>query len=354
MARPSEGVRSLTLGQIAELVDGRLEGPADRRIDGADALSLAGPGQITFCTGAARREQLRACRAGAVLLPHALEAEGLDPEVAVVRVRDPYLAIARVLAELYPQRPERCGVHASAVLEQGVRLGEGASVGAHAFVGRDTVIGAGSWIGPGCVIGRDCRIGEDCLLHARVTLYDRTRLGDRVIVHAGAVIGADGFGYARDGLLQVKVAQLGHVLVEDDVEIGANACIDRGTFGPTRIGRGTKIDNLVQIGHNCRLGAHCAVSGLAGLSGSTVLEDGVILGGNVGTAGHQVIGAGSLVAAKSGVHGDVAAGSVIGGYPHLEIGVWRRVVGALPKLPELLRRVRRLERRLASESEERR
>lgn len=309
----------------------------------------AGAADLAFLTPSRRSTAGASSEAGVLLLPEGMEIAGTGVRI---RVADPYLAAAKVLEELYPEVRQTEGVDPSAVVAADAVIGEGASIGPLVTVGSGARVGARTEVGPGCVIGPGAVIGEDCLLHANVTLYDGVSLGDRVRLHSGVVLGADGFGYARDGALQVKVPQVGTVIVEDDVEIGANACVDRGTFRATRIGAHTKIDNLVQIGHNCDIGRNCALSGLTGLAGSTVLEDGVITGGNVGTAGHQRIGKGAMVAAKSGVHGDVAPGALVGGYPQLDMSVWRRVVASLPRLPELVRRVRRLERAVERTDEE--
>ncbi len=344
MALRSRRAAPLTLGQLAEIVGGELHGDASRRVSGAAEIEDAGSDDLIFCAETRRSAALATTSAAVALLPPGLQPEIEASALNVIRVADPHVAAARALEALYPLEHAAPGVHASATVGDGVALGEGVSIGPQAVIGEGARIGAGTEIGAGCSVGPAVIIGRRCLLMANVSVYDGTEIGDRVVLHCGVVIGADGFGYAGIGAERVKVPQMGGVLIEDEVEIGANACVDRGTFRNTRIGRGSKIDNLVQIGHNCDIGAHCAVSGLAGLSGSTVLEEGVILGGNVGTAGHQVIGAGSMVAAKSGVHGDLPPGSIVGGYPHLDVRLWRRVVASLPKLPELIRRVRRLER----------
>lgn len=333
----------MTADRIAELVQGRLEGDGGVRVIAIAEPESARSDEFAFLTAARIAGFDGVCGAGVLLAP----AEGsIEGPAAVVRVPEPYLAAARVLEALYPEQRRPPGVDASAVVASDARLGHEVNIGAGAVVGEGVTIGDRTEIGPGCVVGAGATIGSDCLLHANVTVYDGVEIGDRVRLHAGVVLGADGFGYARDGARQVKVPQVGRVVVEDDVEIGANSCVDRGTFRTTRIGANSKIDNLVQIGHNCDVGRNCALSGLTGLAGSTILEDGVITGGNVGTAGHQRIGQGSMLAAKSGVHGDLPAGSVVGGAPHMDIGVWRRMVTALPRLPELLRRVRRLERQV--------
>ena len=354
MGRPSRSITELRLRALAELVGGSLEGDPERLIAGVAEIDLATNSDIAFVTDRKHAKALGTTSAGAVLLSRDLEIEPgrSKAKVDLVRVDDPYCAIALVLDALYPLQRRISGIHASAIIHPEADLAADVAVGANVVIGAASVIGARSEIGHGCTIGRGVRLGQDCVLFPSVTIYEGTKIGNRVVLHAGVVIGADGFGFARDDAGQRKIPQIGGVLIEDDVDVGANSCIDRGTLRDTRIGAGTKIDNLVQIGHNCSIGRDCAISGQAGLSGSTVLEDRVIVGGNVGTSGHQIIGAGSMLAAKSGVHGDLVPGSIVGGYPHMEISLWRRVAGTLTKLPELRRRVRRLEKAVATRDEE--
>lgn len=354
MARRSRSTEGLSLAAVAELVGGELEGDPERIVDGVAEIELASAGDIAFLADRKRLRALSTTNAAAVLLSPELHFGQAPPSenVGLIRVGDPYCAVALVLDALYPLQPAINSIHGSAAIDPGAHLAKDVAVGAHVEIGIDAVIGARSEIGHGCTIGRAVQLGEDCVVYPNVTVYEGTRIGDRVVLHAGVVIGADGFGFARDGSDQLKIPQIGGVVIEDDVDIGANSCVDRGTLRDTRVGAGTKIDNLVQIGHNCDIGRQCAISAQTGLSGSTVLEDGVIVGGNVGTAGHQVIGAGSMLAARSGVHGDLPAGSVVGGSPHMEIGLWRRVIASLAKLPEFRRRVRRLEKALENRCEE--
>ncbi len=354
MARRSRSGVGLRLTAVADLVGGTLEGDPERVVTGVAELGLATEHELAFVADARHAAALETTSAAVVLVTPDLEVGQSTPgkHPTLIRVEDPYRAVALVLDALYPLRPADAGIHPTAVIDPAADLATDVAVGAHVEIGVDAAIGARTEIGHGCTIGTGVQIGVDCVLHPNVTLYEGTRVGDRVVLHASVVIGADGFGFAREGLDQRKIPQVGGVVIEDDVDIGASSCVDRGTLRDTRIGAATKIDNLVQIGHNCDIGRHCAISGQAGLSGSTVLEDGVIVGGNVGTSGHQVIGAGSMLAAKSGVHGNLPAGSIVGGYPHMEIGLWRRVVGALAKLPGLLRRVRRLEKALEQRAEE--
>ncbi len=276
---------------------GELHGAATHRVRGVAELENATESDAAFCIARRKLAALRCTRAGVVLVPPGLEPELEATGRATIRVDDPYRAVVHLLEHLYPLQRQPAGVHPTAAVAEDAVLGAEVSIGPQAVIGAGARIGARTEIGPGCVVAPQVIVGEDCVLYPNVTLYDRTTLGDRVILHACSVLGADGFGFARDGSAQVRMPQIGGVLIEDDVEIGANSCVDRGTLRRTRVGRGTKIDNLVQIGHNCDIGEHCALSGLVGLAGSTVLEDGVILGGNVGSAGHLVVGTVRSVAA---------------------------------------------------------
>lgn len=349
MARRSRFESGITVRELAARLAGEASGDTGTVIRGVAEIDMAGPADAVYAVDARRAELALASAAGVVLLPARLH---IVSDRTCIRVQDAAVAAAAALEILYPWQAAAPGVHPSAIVGVEVTLGAGASIGPCAVLEDGASIGSGTEVGAGCVVGAGVSIGKDCLLYPRVTVYSGCSLGDRVQVHAGAVIGADGFGFARAGDTAVKIPQVGGVVIESDVEIGANACIDRGTLRPTRIGAGTKIDNLVQIGHNCQIGRNCAISGLTGVAGSTTFEDGVIVGGHAGLAGHQVIGAGSMLAAKSGVHGDLPPGTIVGGAPHMEIGVFRRVNAALPRLPDLLRRVRRLERRADGDDKE--
>jgi UDP-3-O-[3-hydroxymyristoyl] glucosamine N-acyltransferase len=244
---------------------------------------------------------------------------------------------------LKPRPRPAPGVHPTAVLAERVELGKKVHVGPRAVIGEGACVGTRSIISAGCVLAAGVQVGGECFLYPNVTLYESVVLGDRVIVHAGTVLGSDGFGYAQDRGRHVKIPQTGGVIIEDDVEIGANSCVDRATLGITRIEQGTKIDNMVQIGHNCQIGARTIICGQVGLSGTTSIGAGVMMGGQSGTAGHLMIGDGAMVAGGTGVINTIAPGATVAGYPHQEISSWRRVTAALRKLPDLMRRVSRLE-----------
>lgn len=342
------------LADLAELVGGRIEGDDQRRVEALAVLEEAGPRDLSFCGRGIYRRHVASTGAAAVLVSEDFEPPDGTPEnLAWIRVADPYLALAALLEELVERRRPEPGIDPTAVLADDVEVGEGVHVGAGVVLATGVRLGPGTAVHPGCVLGEGVVVGRDCLLHASVTLYEGVSLGDRVIVHSGAVLGADGFGYARDGRRHVKIPQVGGVEIADDVEIGANACVDRGTLGPTRIGPRTKIDNMVQIGHNCTIGADCAVSGQVGLGGTTRVGDGVLMGGQAGFAGHLRVGDGARIAGRTGVISDVPSDGRVAGYPHQDVAGWRRAVAAFRRLPELLRRVRRLEKALAGDAEER-
>jgi UDP-3-O-[3-hydroxymyristoyl] glucosamine N-acyltransferase len=343
----------MALGELAELVGGSLEGDRAVHVAGVARLEEAGGQQLSFCALIEYRGRVETTAAAAVIVPRDFDRPpGARPDLALIRVDNPYLAVRAAVLRMYPETRAPQAVHPSAVIDPRAELADGVGVGAHAVIAAGVRIGPGSEIGAGSVVGEGCEIGADCRLHANVTLYPRVRLGDRVIVHAGAVLGADGFGYATEGGSHYKIPQVGGVVIEDDVEIGAGTCIDRAALGVTRVGRGSKIDNLVQIGHNCDVGADTILCGQVGLGGSTVIGNQVMVGGQAGFRGHLRVGDGAMIAGGSGVTGPVAAGAKVAGYPHMEASRWRRMVAAVRALPELLRRVRRLEAALADSRKE--
>jgi UDP-3-O-[3-hydroxymyristoyl] glucosamine N-acyltransferase len=327
----------LRLAEIATLVGATLvRGDPDAAIVGAGPLQTAGEGEISFLDNVKYVKHLATTRAAACLCPPRY-ADRVPAHVAVLETADPYRAYSRYLAEAYPQamRPEGAFrsdggrvegvVHPKARLEDGVRVEPGAVIGADAEIGRGTVIAAGAVVAAGVAIGRDCFVGS----HATI---QHALIGDRVVIHPGARIGQDGFGFALGAGGHAKVPQIGRVIIQDDVEIGANTTIDRGGNRDTVIGEGTKIDNLVQIGHNAEIGRHCVIVAQVGIAGSTRIGDFAALGGQVGIAGHVEIGEGAQIGAQSGVHGNVPAGARYGGYPASPMKNWIREVAALRRL----------------------
>ncbi len=338
--------RPARLGDLAAAVGGRVRGNPDRVISGLLGLEEAGPDELSFLISSRYRDKAAASAAGALLVA---ESEAGRPELAGrdLLVADPVEgARLALLSALYPVSVRPAGIHPTALVETGAEVDPSASVGAYAVVGEGSVVGPRSLLHPHVVLGRYCRLGADVVLHPHVVLYDDTELGDRVVVHAGSVLGADGFGYWTDGGVHHKVPQVGRVVVEADVEVGALSAVDRATVGETSLGAGAKIDNLVQVGHNVKVGKGAILCGQAGIAGSTRLGDYVVLGGQTGVLGHIEVAAGTQVASKSAVLGPVEEKSVLAGVPAVPIGSWRRQVAALARLPEVLRRLRAVERRL--------
>jgi UDP-3-O-[3-hydroxymyristoyl] glucosamine N-acyltransferase len=330
--------KSLTIGEIVELTgaDPISGSVSDRRITGVAALDRAAPSDLAFLESAKYLDQLTRTRAGACLLAERF-AQRAPAGLIVLRTREPYRAFVQVARTLFPDslRPSSlfyaAGVSSSAFVHPSARLEPGVSIDPAAVIGPGAEIGAGTLIGAAAVIGPSVRIGRDCAVGPGATIV-HALLGDRVIIHAGCRIGQDGFGYVMGPGGHLKVPQLRRVIIQDNVEIGANTTIDRGGLSDTVIGEGTKIDNLVQIGHNVRIGRHCIIVAQTGISGSAVLEDYAVLGGQVGLADHVTIGTGAMIAAQSGVIGDVPAGARWGGYPAGPAREWLRATALLRRM----------------------
>lgn len=328
---------------IAQAVDGRLEGGSDPELTGAAPLDHAAPTDLTLLSSPRYAADAAATAAGAVLVTEELSARVRDGLPRIV-VRDVHGALTVLLPLLYPQTHPPPGVHPTAVIEPGVHLGGSVSIGAHAVVGAGSRLGDRVVIGAHCVIGRLCRIDADAYLHAHVTLYEGVTVGARTILHAGVRAGVDGFGYSHADGRHRKVPQVGRCTIGADVEIGANSCIDRGSIGSTVIGAGCKIDNLVHIAHNVQLGEHCIVVAQVGFAGSTRVGRYVTFGGQAGIAGHIAIGEGATIAAQAGVFGNVEGGETVSGYPARPHREALRAQAGLFRLPELLKRLRAVER----------
>lgn len=340
------------LAELAELVGGRVEGDPERAVEALRTLEAAGPDDLSFLNHARYRDQAVASRAGALLVGSSLAADDLrGADRPLLIVDDPPYALALLLSRLHPAEAPEPGIHPTAV------VAPGASVDPAAHVGPYAVIGAGSSVGPRAavhahaVIGRRCTVGEGAVLHPHAVLYDDTQVGAGAIVHSGVVLGADGFGYATHGGMHHKVPQIGRVVLEEGVEVGANTTIDRATLGETRIGQGTKIDNLVQVGHNVRVGRHCILCGQAGIAGSTELGSYVVLAGQSGVSGHIKLGDGVQVAAKSAALASVEPRTQVAGIPAVELRKWRRQAVLIARLEQMSRRVRALEKRLGVQQE---
>jgi len=337
----------LTLAEVATLVGGTLSGgDPTSSVIGINTLADASEDHLSFLTNPKYAHYLKDCQAAAVLV-NKDKAASLDSPLPLILCKDAYLAFARLVKHFAPPIPSPAvGVHPTAVVEDSAELGDSVSVGANAYIGSRVRLGSGVTVGVGCYIGAETTLGADCYLHPNVTLREGCIVGERVLIHAGTVIGSDGFGYAKDGAKQVKIPQIGIVELGDDVEIGANCSIDRAALGVTRIGRGTKIDNLVQIAHNVVIGEDSVIISQVGISGSTTLGDRVILAGQVGVAGHLKIGNDVLVLAQSGIPRDIPAKEIHLGTPARPAMLARRIDAAQKLLPEKIREIRQLRKRI--------
>ncbi len=338
---------SLSLQELAAQVGGQLsfggDAPPQVLIRGVASVAEAAPDEVTFLGNLKYLPALRRSRAAAVLVAMDF-SENVNP--ALIRVPNPSLAFAQLVARFAPEPVTHpVGVHPTAILGDGVQLGAGVSVQAYAVLEAGASVGAGSVIGAHTYLGHGARIGADCLLHPRVTVGSRCVVGDRVMLHSGVVLGSDGFGFEMVQGRHVKIPQVGIVQVDNDVEIGANTSVDRARFGRTWIGEGTKIDNLVQIAHNVVIGKHCLIVAQVGISGSTRLGDYVTLAGQVGVAGHLEIGDKAVVTAQSGISKTLEGGEMYMGSPAVPAGEYREQIALVRRLPKLVDRVQKLEKR---------
>ncbi|MDB5306635.1 MAG: lpxD [Gemmataceae bacterium] len=334
---------TVTVRQLAEWVRGEVLGDADLPISNARTLAEAQPGDITFVEGDRHLGAWHASKASAAVVFTSVPVNGRP----IIRVADPLMAFARIVETLRGRPPAAPpSVDPNAHVHPTAKLAPGVSVGPFAVVGVEAEVGPNTSLHAGVVVGRGCRIGGDVVLHPRVVLYDDCVVGDRVVIHANAVIGADGFGYRFQNGRHVKVPQLGWVEIEDDVEVGAGTTIDRGTFGPTRIGAGTKIDNMVMVGHNCRIGRHNVLAAQVGIAGSSSTGDFVIIGGQAGVADHVHIGDRAVIAAQTGVSKDTPADAKLMGFPARPTGTAKRLYVVMDQLPELRKDVLRIKEHL--------
>lgn len=321
---------------------GTIEGDEAVVISGVAPIESADSTQISFVANARYRIHIATTKAGALVLDEKTECT----ERPVLRHPLPYLTFAHIIDLFHPDRPlVEPGCHASAVIADRARIDATAAVGPLCHIADGAVIGPGCELVSSVFVGRDVTLGENCRLYPGVRVLDGSRLGNGVFIHSSTVIGSDGFGYAEADNGFKKVKQIGWVEIEDDVELGSNVSVDRGALGPTRIGRGTKIDNLVQIGHNVQIGECCIVVSQVGISGSTKIGNGVVLAGQVGLVGHIEVGDGALVGAQSGVARSVKAGSRVFGSPARDMMLTAKIEASLPRLPDLLKRVAKLEKK---------
>lgn len=331
-----------TLGEIATFLNGELKGNAGVIIENIRAIDDAREGDLTFIANPAYKDRLATTSASGILVAPGTECSGKN----CIVVGDPYLSLGRVLALYYTYEPDAPGIRKEAFIEEGAVISGSATVYPNVTVCRGAKIGAGAVLYPGVFVGRDAEIGEGSILYPNVTIYHKCIIGKRVILHAGGVIGSDGFGFAAPGSKNIKIPQIGIVQIDDDVEVGANTTIDRATLGRTWIQQGVKIDNLVQIAHNVVIGQNSVIVSQVGISGSTRLGKGVIMGGQAGVVGHITIGDNVMVGAQSGIDGDVPANQAVSGSPHLPHKNWLRAVSCVAKLPEMRKTLTALAKRL--------
>ncbi len=331
---------SYRLCELAEQVGGELRGDGEVEITGVGHLTEASPGEITFVDGPSVQSLCDTCEASALIVPPEVEVR----EKPFIVTEDPRLAFSVVLELFAPDGRPEAGVHPTAVIGADVRLGEGVSVGANAYIGDSAVIGDNTIIHPLAYIGREATIGEDNAIYQQVFIGERVQTGTRVIVHAGAAIGGDGFGYLQTEEGHRKIPQIGIVILEDDVEIGANSTIDRATVGATRIGAGTKIDDQVHVAHNVVLGRNCLLCGQVGIAGSTSIGNNVVMGGQVGVNDHVSVGDNVILAARASVFGDIEEEGIYSGYPADHHQRQLRIIAHTRRIPKLLDRIEELEK----------
>lgn len=355
--------KKLSVAELAALVGGRVTcGDGGVLIERVASLESAGAGACSFVEDEKFLEGARASRASCLLVPEGTGETAGEFAATLVEVARPKLAFALVAEVLHPQRRRAGGIHPAAIVAESARVAEDVFIGAGVCVGEHVSIGRGTQVLAGAVLEDDVEVGSECVIHPNVVLYAGVRIGSRVVLHAGVVVGADGFGYVRGAEGYHKFPQVGAVVIEDDVEIGANSCVDRGALGETRIGRGTKLDNLVQVAHNVQIGERVVIAAQTGISGSTVIESDAVIGGQVGMGDHARVGAGAIIGSKAGVLPGkiVRAGAVVWGVPVRPLDEYKRLNAHFGRLPqmraeidELKRQVRELSARLAEQPDAR-
>jgi len=349
-------MRQATVGDLAKLLNAQLVGDAKQLITGVASLDSATPGTISFIEHERLLKTALHSSATAIIAPATMAAKMRRIERSsgkpVVLTGNPRLAFAKVMEYLQPLAIPEPGIHATAVIEADAYIGEGVTIHEFCYVGHHAHIGDGAVLYPHVVIGDGAQIGSASVLHPSVVISHHVHVGERVRIHSGSVLGGDGFGYVMHEGKHHKVPQIGTVIIEDDVEIGANVCIDRATMGATRVGSGTKIDNFVQVAHNVQIGRNCLLCAHVGLSGSVIMEDDVVLAGQVGVRDHVKIGKGAIIGAQSGVMNDIEAGGFMLGSPAVTHREFMKMEASSRKLPEALRNLRALERQMKQMQEQ--
>ena len=337
----------MKLKELAGMIGGTVSGNPDVDITGVSGIEEAQQGDITYILNLDTVEDITSLKASALILKE--EVKGLTASMVISD--NPQYTFARALEVFYVKPCPPGGISEKAVIGSDVVTGNDITVHPHAYIGNGAKIGSNVTISPGAYIGDGAVIGDGSFIHPHVTIREKVTLGKNVIIHAGSVIGADGFGYVLEQGKHYKIPQVGSVIIEDDVEIGANAVIDRGTMGDTVIGRGTKIDNLVQIAHNVKIGKNCIIISQVGISGSVEIGDGVVLAGQVGVRDHIKIGKGAMVGAQSGIGGNIPEGQVYSGSPAIPHVSWLRAQSIYAKLPDFIKRLQKLEKKLQKEEQ---
>lgn len=338
---------SLTIENLAALCSATTQGGnSESLIDSAADIMSAGQNQVTVLSDMKYAKYLKNSQAAACFIGEKVDAEDAPANLTLLRCADPEMSFLTAVKTLYPEQTFEHQIAPQAVVDKSVQLGKSVHIAAFSTVGKNSQIGDNSEIFAGVHIGMNVTIGNNCRIYPQVVIYDNTQIGNNVIIHSGSVIGADGFGYKFRNNQHVKVPHVGNVVIADNVEIGANTCIDRGALGSTTIGAGSKIDNLVQLGHNNKVGRNVIICGQSGISGSCVIEDGAILAGSSGLADHVTIGQRAVVMARSGVSQDIEPGTQVFGSPAKDRKVAWKELAALTKLPELLKKFKALESRV--------
>lgn len=331
---------NITAGEISELLSGVLVGPPDLRLSGFCEPSEVDSASICFIMDKEVLKSLANRSPGLVIIPPNLEGVISSPRIVV---KSPSLAMARLMSHLFPQSKLKEFISPNSFVSKSARIGKNVTISPGCVIGEDVEIGDGTEFYPNVVIGDRCKIGSNCTIHPSVSIYHGCKIGNQVILHAGVVIGADGFGFAESENGPQKIPQIGNVVIEDNVEIGANSCVDRATIGTTRIGFGTKLDNQVQIGHNCNIGKFCIICGQVGMAGSVIIGDGVIIAGQVGLADHLKVGDRAVLGPDTSLGIDVAAGESIMGPKGYPAKLYLKCLFYFGRLPEVFRRLKLLE-----------
>lgn len=338
--------RKITLGELAAITGGRVCGDENVVLSNVAPVDKALPGELTFLSGAknyaTHLESAKTTRAAALIAPE----DAPELPLPSLRLKNPYMGLVKALQFFFPEEKPGYLIHPAAFVSEDADVAEDAIVGPMAVVEAGAFVGSGARICSQAFVGRGVRVGRNSLIHPGARILHGCEVGENCIIHANAVIGSDGFGFTLDNGVHIKVPQVGNVVVEDNVEIGACVTVDRATMETTRIGEGSKIDNMVHIAHNVQIGKKCVIVAQVGISGSTILEDYVTLAGQVGTVGHVRVGKGATVAARGVVTGDVEPGSFVSGFPIKPHSEERKILAALRKLPDLLKKVRDLEKQL--------